>query len=167
MVKATAKEIQEPVEKGIYKAKIVSEEVEERVIDSSGNKAQYINFQWEIIEGPNAERTIEESVPLNFSKKSDLGKLWNDLKGETMEGGQDYDTANLHGIEAQLTVVKRTIEPKSPDKTAFDINKVEAHLVLDGKTEGETVKPEETSDLSEAEQEHLEEAKADQKKLGE
>lgn len=155
MVKATAKTVQEPVNKGIYKAKIVGEEVEERVIDASGNKAQYINFQWQIIEGPSIGKTIEESVPLNFSKKSDLGKLWKDLKGEVMEGGQDYDTANLQGIEAQLTVEKETVQPKSPDKTAFDINKVRAHLVL-----GQSVTPERTN-LSKAEEEHL--AGAEQK----
>jgi len=170
MVKATAKEVAEPVDKGIYKAKIVGEEVEERVIDpASGKKAQYINFQWEITDGPNAGQTIEESVPLNFSKKSSLGKLWKDLKGETMEGGQEYDTADLQGLEAQLTVDKEVVQPKSPDKTPFEVNRVKAHLVSssESKTDGETVQPEETTNLSEAEQEHLEEAESEQKKLGE
>ena len=125
MVELVAQESAEAVPKGIYKAKLVREEV--RKIKKGDEEIEYLDLIWEITEGEYAGQEIRESAPLYLSPKSKLGNIWKELTGETVVAGQKYKTENLIGVQAQLTVDVEEVEGK--DGRKFKVNRIKAHLV--------------------------------------
>lgn len=128
MPKIEAKAVTEPVPAGTYKAKIKSSEVVDRVLDN-GDKVQYIDFSWEITDGDFKEREIREGMPFNLSVKSTLGKLIKDLTGDEVEVGTEFNTDDLDGTEAEITVQIEEVKARKKGGEPFPVNRIAAVVV--------------------------------------
>jgi len=126
MVKIVAQRTPEPIPKGVYKAKIVGSEV--RNVKFGDKEHQYIDFIWEIKDGEYAGERVRESMRFYLSPKSKLGEFWKELTGEEVKPDEEYDTDDLIGIEATITVDVETVETAD---AKIKVNKVKAHIVED------------------------------------
>jgi hypothetical protein len=121
MAKIVAKGVTEPIPKGTYSAKIKKVDIVERVLDT-GEKVQYIDLIWLVTKGASKDREVRDGMPFNLSPKSKLGTLFKEITGEEVKEGEEYDTSELIGAEADITLNIEKITGRGT--TPLEVNRV-------------------------------------------